>query len=245
LSIPAQKQALVFVHGFLGGSAQWQAQVDTFASRYQFVAPDLHGFGECHDLTARNRIGDYADDVLSMLTDIGIDRFHLVGHSMGGMIVQEMVARMPDRIDRLVLYGTGPVGLLPGRFETIAKSKRRAIEDGAVATARRIAATWFLEREAATGFEACAAIAERAALASIHAGLDAMEHWSGEEALEKIKAPTLVLWGDGDRTYPWSQPQSLWQQIPGANLAVVPGCAHAVHLEKPKLFNELLADFLS
>jgi pimeloyl-ACP methyl ester carboxylesterase len=53
-----------------------------------------------------------------------------------------------------------------------------------------------------------------------------------------------VLWGDGDRAYQWSQPQQLWQQIAGARLAVIPGCSHAVHLEKPHLFNAVLADFL-
>jgi pimeloyl-ACP methyl ester carboxylesterase len=52
-----------------------------------------------------------------------------------------------------------------------------------------------------------------------------------------------VLWGDGDRTYPWSQTEQLWTEIPNANLAVIPGCAHAVHLEKPGLFNAVLLEF--
>jgi pimeloyl-ACP methyl ester carboxylesterase len=65
-----------------------------------------------------------------------------------------------------------------------------------------------------------------------------------EAALANIASPTLVLWGDCDRTYTWSQQLRLWQGIKGARLAVIPGCAHAVHLEKPKLFNAILADFL-
>ena len=56
---------------------------------------------------------------------------------------------------------------------------------------------------------------------------------------------TLVIWGDRDRTYPWSQIEGLWRGISGSGLAVVPGCAHAVHLEKPALFNALLRDFLA
>ena len=67
---------------------------------------------------------------------------------------------------------------------------------------------------------------------------------SGEAALDNIASPTLVLWGDQDRTYLWSQTQRLWQGIAGARLAVIPGCAHAVHLEKPGLFNAMLKDFL-
>ena len=71
-----------------------------------------------------------------------------------------------------------------------------------------------------------------------------MKAWSGIVSLSGIVAPTLVLWGDGDRAYQWSQPEQLWRGITGARLAVVPGCSHAVHLEKPGLFNALLADFL-
>jgi 2-hydroxy-6-oxonona-2,4-dienedioate hydrolase len=71
-----------------------------------------------------------------------------------------------------------------------------------------------------------------------------MESWSGVAALADIKSPTLVLWGDSDRAYLWPQPEQLWRSIKGAQLAVIPGCSHAVHLEKPHLFNATLRDFL-
>jgi pimeloyl-ACP methyl ester carboxylesterase len=163
---------------------------------------------------------------------------------MGGMIVQDMVRLDQDNIERLILYGTGSLGVLPGRFETIADSKARAMADGARATARRISATWFLRGEADPAYEGCASIAEVASPEAIQAGLDAMESWRGEDALAAIKPNTLILWGDQDRTYPWAQTEMLWQTIPNAELAVVPGCAHAVHLEKPDIFNMLVADFL-
>jgi 2-hydroxy-6-oxonona-2,4-dienedioate hydrolase len=53
-----------------------------------------------------------------------------------------------------------------------------------------------------------------------------------------------VLWGDGDRAYLWNQPEQLWRKIADAHLAVIPGCSHAVHLEKPHLFDAMLLDFL-
>ena len=62
--------------------------------------------------------------------------------------------------------------------------------------------------------------------------------------LPEVGQKTLVIWGDHDRTYPWSQTAQLWQSIQDADLAVIPGCAHAVHLEKPHLFNTVLGDFL-
>ena len=134
--------------------------------------------------------------------------------------------------------------MIPGCFESIEESRRRASEDGADATGKRIAATWFLEGETAEHYPVCAGLAVKASLQAILAGLTAMETWSGLSALPKIAVPTLVLWGDCDRAYLWSQPEQLWRNIPGARLAVIPGCSHAVHLEKPHLFNAVLEDFL-
>jgi pimeloyl-ACP methyl ester carboxylesterase len=234
---------LVMVHGFMGGSRQWAEQTKALASCLDVVTIDLPGFGLNAHLRAPDTITAFATWVLDHLRTQGIDRFHLLGHSMGGMIAQEMVALSPDRVDRLVLYGTGATGVLPGRFEPIHISKSRAQTDGPRKTARRIAATWFLDREAAAGFEGCAAIAERSSLQAIEAGLNAMEGWNGEPNLVAIKAPTLVIWGDHDRTYPWHQTEQLWTAIDDTSLAVIPNCAHAAHLEKPGIFNRILRDF--
>ena len=82
-------------------------------------------------------------------------------------------------------------------------------------------------------------------VAGMLAGLDAMESWSRTENLPHIACPTLIIWGEQDRTYGWNQIEELWQTIPKASLAVMPGCSHAAHMEKPALFNHLLEDFLA
>ncbi len=233
----------VFVHGFMGGSRQWQAQIDCIGD-FEVVAVDLPGFGDNAHMEAFDRIADFANWVLDELSAQGIQSFHLVGHSMGGMVAQEMVARSPERVERLVLYGTGARGVLPGRFETIETSKRRALSDGPRATARHISATWFLEEEKAAAYADCAETAERSSIQAILAGLDAMNAWTGAAKLASLSARTLVVWGDHDRTYPWSQTEQLWKSISNASLAVLPDCAHAAHLEKPGLFNSIVNDFL-
>lgn len=237
--------SVVFVHGLMGGSRQWEAQRAALANDYDIITPDLPGFGDHAHLEARVSIADYASWLLNDLDARGVARFRLIGHSMGGMIAQQMVAQEPDRVDQLVLYGTGATGVLPGRFESITASRDRACEDGSRSTARRIAATWFLKREAAMGYEACAALAERSSLQAILAGLDAMQGWNGVAYLPDIQTRTLLIWGDQDRTYPWDQTEQLWRTISDARLAVIPDCAHAAHLEKPRLFNSVLQDFLS
>ncbi len=227
----------------MGGSAQWAPQLP-LGDKRELICLDLPGFGRNAGIAPLDRIEDFAAWALEELSAWGVECFDLLGHSMGGMIVQEMVRQAPERVNRLVLYATGSRGVLPGRFETIETSMERARQDGARATARRISATWFLEREAADAYPACAEVAQVSGLEAILAGLAAMREWSGEDHLSEIPAETLILWGDRDRTYAWPQIELLWQQIPNSNLAVLPSCAHAVHMERPEIFNRLLEDFL-
>ena len=241
----SSKKTLVFVHGYFGGSPQWSEQVKAFLDDFQVITPDLPGFGLSDKIQTPETINGLAQYVLNELDRAGVDRFHLVGHSMGGMIVQEMTAIAPERVEKLVLYGTGSIGKMPGRFETIEESRQRLKQDGVEATARRIAATWFLHGEDSSGYEGCAAIALMAQQQAALSCLSAMESWSGVLSLPKIDSPTLVLWGDGDRAYLWRQTEQLWRDIKTSSLAVIPGCSHAVHLEKPALFNSMLHDFLA
>ena len=235
---------LVLVHGFMGGSDQWNLLRDNLEKGHVIVAPDLPGFAALSHCTAPDTIAEFAQYILDYLNEKEIGSFALLGHSMGGMIVQEMAAIAPERIERLVLYGTASTGNLPGRFETFDTSKKRILEDGVIPSARRISATWFLEGHDAPEYENCAAIAERSSLQAMLAGLDAMSRWSRTENLSNISIPTLIIWGEADRTYRWPQIEELWNVIPRASLSVLPGCSHAAHMEKPDLFNAVLTDFL-
>ncbi len=236
---------IVLVHGFMGGSPQWQSQREVFGATGPVIVVDLPGFGFNAHLTAPDSIAGFASWVLDHLTSLGIERFYLLGHSMGGMIVQEMTARAPERVEKLVLYGTGAFGAMPGRFETLDESAKRAAKDGVADTANRISATWFLRGEADPKYPGCAGIARMSAASSLQAGLMAMKGWSGADQLEHIQSETLVIWGEADRAYDWSQVERLWRDIPNSHLAVLPNCSHAVHLEQPELFNTLVLDFLA
>ncbi|MFD2739974.1 alpha/beta fold hydrolase [Sulfitobacter aestuarii] len=236
---------LVLVHGYLGGATQWQAEIARYSAHYDVIAPDLPGFGAASDHPGCDRIDGFAEAVIGLLDRLGIDRFTLLGHSMGGMIAQEMAARHAARVQRLVLYGTGPLGAMPDRFEPIDVSRQRLADDGVAQTAQRIGATWFLKGEDAPGYPTICQIGAQASLQAASAALDAMAHWDGRPALALLTMPTLVVWGDSDRSYRWLQVESLWRNLPTGELAVIPGAAHAAHLEKPALFHAILDGFLA
>ena len=237
--------ALVLVHGYLGGAEQWVNEIAHFADRYDVIAPNLPGFGAAAERSGSTSIVGMARAILERIETLGIGRFTLLGHSMGGMIVQEMARMRPERVTRLVLYGTGPLGLMPDRFEPIATSMERLEADGVEASIRRIGATWFKTPETAEGYPLVCKIGARANPQAAAHALCAMADWDGREALSTLTMPTLVIWGDTDRSYRWPQVEALWKSLPDARLSVIPGTAHAAHLEKPVLFHALIDDFLS
>ncbi|MEM9433189.1 MAG: alpha/beta fold hydrolase [Pseudomonadota bacterium] len=235
---------LVLLHGFLGGSQQWDALATALGRDRQIVAVDLPGFGTNAHLAPLDRIESFASWVIGQLRQKGINRYHLLGHSMGGMIAQEISRLDAESLDRLILYGTGPVGNIPGRFETMEESRLRAQKDGAESTVNRISATWLLKREYCPNFPAVAALARLAQLPAILAGLEAMESWSGTAELSKIDAKTLIIWGEWDRSYNWAQINQLWNGLKDSSLCVLPGCAHLAHLEEQEIFNQVVKRFL-
>jgi len=247
LAVTRQGQGAPFalVHGYFGGAGHWRGEREALSGTCEVITPALAGFGESAHLAAPDTIAGNAALVWQALDAAGIDRIALLGHSMGGMVVQEMTAQQPERVDKLILYGTGPVGLLPGRFETLEQSRRRIRTTGVEATLRRIAATWFVDGEDAPGFATCMDVGRMASEQATLAALSAWETWNGTENLPRIPAPTLVVWGDKDRSYPRAQVDALLGGIPDARLAVLEGCAHAAHLEAPEAFHAALREFLA
>jgi len=235
---------LVLQHGYLGGSAQWVNEINVLSRHFDVIAPDLPGFGEASDMEGCVSINGMARSVLALLDELEVSEFSLMGHSMGGMIAQEIAAMRPQAVEKLVLYGTGPLGLMPNRFEPITASRERLIADGVAETIKRIGATWFKDGARAQGHALLSKIGAKANPEAALAALKAMADWDGRSALERLVMPTLVIWGDSDKSYRWPQVETLWENIPNAQLSVVPATAHAVHLEKPRLFQAIVEDFL-
>lgn len=235
---------MVLVHGYLGGSEQWAAEMEQFSDRFHVIAPNLPGFGSAAGEESFARIEDMAAHIVALLDGLGVKEFILLGHSMGGMIAQTIAAMVGRRVRKLILYGTGPLGVMPDRFEPIEKSRERLDREGVQETIEKIGSTWFFHGSQAPGFELVRRIGATANPDAARSALDAMSVWDGRPALKSMEMPTLIVWGDHDRSYRWPQIETLWKTLPDALLSVIPGAAHAAHLEKPKLFHAILEDFL-
>ena len=234
----------VLVHGFLGSSDMWVPQIDFFKNDFRVIVPALPGFGKSKQVRSYDSIEGMAKAILNSLEKKEIKKFNLLGHSMGGMIAQEIAKLAGDKILKLICYGTGPRGNIPGRFETIDQSREKLKINGLEVTAYRIAKTWFIEEEKSKYFYLCDEAGKQTTMEATDNGLIAMKNWKGVENLKNIKNETLIIWGDQDRAYNFNQVETLNDNIPNSDLVIIKGCSHNVHLEKPDEFNKTISDFL-
>ena len=235
---------LVMLHGFLGGGGYWLPQLGAFGSAFDVIAPDLPGFACSADEPLEDTIEGLARAVVAVIDALGVERFCMLGHSMGGMIAQQIALDHPDRVHKLVLYGTVPSGDLPKRFETLEASIARLESEGVEACAKRIVSTWFVDGAAAPYYRLCDRAGRGTRVDAAVKALAGVLKWDVRDRLKELKMPTLVLSGDRDRTMAPDQAHALWQGIEGGQLCIAPGCAHNVHLEKPEFFNQVVRDFL-
>ena len=235
---------LVLVHGFLGSSDMWNPQIKFFKDNFRVIAPALPGFGKSNAIDSCDSIKCMANVILNLLEKKEIKNFNLLGHSMGGMIVQEMTKLADEKILKLICYGTGPRGNIPGRFETIDQSREKLKIDGLKVTANRIAKTWFIDKDRAKYFHLCDEAGKQTSIEATDNGLIAMKNWNGIENLKNIKNETLIIWGNQDKAYNFNQVETLSNNIPNSDLKIIDGCSHNVHLEKPDEFNIIVEEFL-
>ena len=243
-------EPLLLVHGYTGDVTDWRFQVPEFSRTHRVAMLDLRGHGRSEAPTDRDAysIDQMADDVQAFADFLGLDGYHLVGHSMGGAIAQEMTLRSPGRLISLILHDTGFAFDL-ARNEMVAKYlqiRNDVAEKQGMAALAAMPSPYppppFMppEREAETR--------DRLAAMSVDAFLGAgvgLRSWAGtHDRLTSIQARTMVIYGDLDNPLLVSAAQHMAATIPGATLEVVPQAGHSPQYERPELFNAALRKHL-
>ena len=235
----------VFVHGYLGSSEMWNFQKEFFSKHYRVIIPALPGFGESHNVKSLDSINKMARQIIDLLDQKNIDKFNLIGHSMGGMIVQEITKLIGDRVNKLICFATGSIGEIPGRFETIDETREKLKKDGIEVSFSRVPKKWFVKGDKDKNYYLCKKAVKDVSLETADNALLAMKNWRGKENLKNIKNETLIIWGDKDTSYNFDQVDTLNKNIKNSRLEIFKDCAHNVHLEQPDQFNNLVKKFIS
>ena len=235
----------VLVHGYLGSSEMWTFQKEFFSKECRVITPALPGFGESHNVKSLDSINKMAEEIINVLDQKKIDKFNLIGHSMGGMIVQEITKLIGDRINKLICFATGSIGDIPGRFETMDETREKLKEEGTQLSFSRVPLKWFVKGDKDKNYFLCKNAVKNVSLETADNALLAMKNWRGKENLKNIKNETLIIWGDKDTSYNFDQVNTLKKNIKNSRLEIFKDCAHNVHLEQPDQFNNLVKEFIS
>ena len=240
--------ALLLINGWTASGLVWPSQwLNQLEERFHVIRLDNRGSGWSRTARTPFTIADMADDAAAVLRVVGATSAVVLGHSMGGMIAQELALRHAELVERLVIVASQPPA--PRRIASPAHVMRRMMQppDGQPLHAF-IASTWGEvcgPDFAATHPDVLDELADQVLRrptprALLLQQMRAISGWSGARRLAHIVAPTVVVHGDADRLMPVGNGMRLAQLIPQAQYVELSGVGHLVPQESPDALLSIL-----
>jgi 3-oxoadipate enol-lactonase len=239
--------ALVFLHGVGGAARAWRGQLAAFARNWRTLAWDMPGYGGSRPLPDVS-VASLAAALGDFLDALALRRPVLVGHSIGGMILQEFVAARPGMARAIVLAQTSAAfGRSDGEWQrTFLADRLGPLDRGETVRdiAPRLVAGVVGEAPDTQGIAAAEACMAAVDPDTYRAMVRALMGFDRREALGRIGVPAMVLAGTRDPNAPAPMMRRMAHAIPGAYFVELEGCGHLANLERPDAFNAVLGDWL-
>ena len=249
---PRDAPAVILIHGFGSSLETWEPWAQALSARFRVIRFDLPGFG----LSGADPTGDYTDAremklLAGLMDQLGIARASLIGNSLGGRIAWSFAALYPDRVARLVLIS--PDGFASPGFEYDQPPEVPLIMKALPYIAPRA----MLKQNLAAAYANPAALSERTLTRyrdmmlapgvrpAILARMEQVILRDPAPTLARIKAPTLLLWGEKDAMIPISNAADYVRALPGAKLVRLPNLGHVPFEEDPARSLPPVEKFLS
>ncbi len=226
---------LVLVHGAGGTHLHWPPHLRRLEG-HTVYALDLPGHGRSEG-KGRTSVPEYRDVVLAWADAIGLERFVLAGHSMGGAIAQEFALTFPNRLAGIVLVATG------ARLRVHPKILQ-GLQESPEETVRLIAEWAYGENPTDQMLRLYVRRMLEIPPEVTHGDFAACNVWDRMTDIEAITVPTLIIGGEADKLTPPKYARYLHDHIPNSRLVMVPGAGHMVMLEAPDLVAREVAAFL-
>ena len=238
---------LVFLHGIGGAARAWRGQLDFFSDRYRTIAWDMPGYGGSAP-PAQFSIPAFAGALQDFLQQVGATKPILVGHSIGGMIVQQLLANNPRIASVVVLAQTSPAfGKPDGDWQkAFIEARLGPLDRGEtmVSLAPILVKELVGDDPDPRGMELARNCMACVPEATYRATMLALLGFDQRNALKDIAVPTLVLSGSKDKNAPAPMMAKMASFIPSAKYVELEGVGHLANLERPVAFNAALDGFL-
>jgi 3-oxoadipate enol-lactonase len=243
----AASPPLVFLHGIGGAARAWRGQLDFFNDRYRTIAWDMPGYGGSAPLPTVS-IAAFAGALQDFLQQVGAAKPILVGHSIGGMIVQQWLSKNPGIAGAVVLAQTSPAfGKPDGNWQKAFIDARLGPLDRGetlASLAPSLVKELVGDEPDVSGMDLARDCMAAVPTASYRATMLALMGFDLRNALKSIAVPTLVLSGAKDNNAPAAMMAKMASYIPSAKYVELEGVGHLANLERPMAFNAALDHFL-
>jgi len=253
-----QGPALVLLHGSGPGVSGWsnfKGNLPDLSKTFRVIVPDMPGFGLSDRVELPRAYPRVAADAVAFLMEqLGLDKAHVLGNSMGGYVAAELALAHPDRVERLVLMGPG--GLAVSIFNPDpSEGARRLTEfmsnptrEGMVAWVDCMVADKRVVDDELIDERMANALRPGAIESAINIFMSLAQH--PEEVplyarADRIKQPTLITWGRDDRMLPFEQSIFAFRRMPRAELHVFSRCGHWAQVERKEEFERVVTEFLT
>jgi pimeloyl-ACP methyl ester carboxylesterase len=234
---------VVFLHGWLGSWRYWFPTMERVAVHFRTYSFDFWGFGESRRKNTNESIQNYSDQVIRFLDELGIDRVLLVGHSMGGMVALKTAINHPKRISRVAAVGAPIVG--DSLSWLLKLTDRPILADGfaRVPWLRRFMFSQFLGKTNDPHVNEILDDSVKSSSSTLRNAVGSMWRTDLRPELPRLTVPSLIVHGGRDEIVHPNQ-ADLFDNIPSAEVVVMPESRHFPFLDEADLFNDMLLRFL-
>ena len=248
--VHGEGEPLLCVMGLSADHLAWTLQVPAWSRRFRTVVFDNRDAGQSFRSEGSYAVGDMAQDTLALVDGLGLDRFHLLGVSLGGTIAQEVALAAPDRVHTLTLVVTfASAGRWGREFARLwgRAAAQRSDEEHVDWLILQTVSEDYYENEQAVEF------LRNVMLSNPHPQprdafirqLEASARHDTRDRLGGLSMPVHVIGAERDLLVPVFKSKELADLVPGAKLSIVPGAPHGLNVERAEDFNALVADFIA
>jgi pimeloyl-ACP methyl ester carboxylesterase len=242
VEVAGEGSPVVFLHGLGATSSSFQPLLADF-SGFRWIRPDLPGSGRSPRPHERVTIAGLADAIIRLLKAAVGGPAHLVAHSMGTVVAQNVAALAPEAVASLTLFG--PIGEPAEAARERLRDRARLVRrDGMIAVADAVAASSLSSATKETNPLALAFVRELHLRQETEGFAQSCEALADAKAVDHraIRHPTTLVTGEDDCVAPPTAAQALADRIKGARLKVLPRCGHWTPLELPRDSSRLALD---
>jgi len=235
-------ESLLLIHGALVSHAMWQPQVVDFSKNFQVVTLDLPAHGSVQDISGEYSIEVLAEYVIEQLNSLNISQAHVCGHSLGGMVAQQLATMYPERVQKLILAETS--------FGT-KNSFWERIQTGFAKPFLYITPQGMLVNLSAKQYGSL----NRHVGEFVRQEMNRYDHrismrvmsaafgYASKDKLKHIKSPTLILVAENNKQT-HAQGKEMAKIIPNAKFGVIKRANHLLNMDNPDDFNREVVKFL-